>query len=105
MKVEMANKASTMTRCTEAVHVARKQMRTLKAENEELKRAKENNPNIDRINGRQKVKCLWHENAKCSREDCKFRHPRKVCKNYNQENCELGENCIVANKCKRKNLF
>jgi len=42
MKVDMANKASTLSRCTEAVRNARKQMRTLKAENEELKRAKEN---------------------------------------------------------------
>jgi len=43
---------------------------------------------------RQKAKCLWHEKAKCSREDCKFRHPRKVCKNCYQENCKLGENYI-----------
>merc|ERR1712030_179275 len=42
---------------------------------------------------KQKAKCLWHEKARCSRENSKFRHPRKVCKNYNQENCERGENC------------
>merc|ERR1712074_179092 len=35
---------------------------------------------------RNRQKCLWHEKSKCNREDCKFCHPRKVCKNYNQEN-------------------
>merc|ERR1712105_239675 len=42
---------------------------------------------------KQKSKCLWHEKARCNRKDCKYRYPRKVCKNYNQENCEHGENC------------
>ena len=43
---------------------------------------------------RQKIKCQWHEKGRCSRDDCKFRHPRKVCKDYNQDQCKLGNNCV-----------
>ena len=42
---------------------------------------------------RWKIKCQWHEKGKCNRYECKFRHPRKVCKNYNQDYCELGNKC------------
>ena len=49
MKVDMDNKAATLSRCTETVHNARDQMRTLRVENEELKKTKENKPNTDKI--------------------------------------------------------
>ena len=37
-----------------------------------------------------KIKCQWHEKGKCNRYECKFRHPRKVCKNYNQDYILIG---------------
>jgi len=49
MKVDTANKASTLARCAEAVHKARDQIRTLKEKNRELRRAKYNNPKMDKL--------------------------------------------------------
>ena len=53
MRADTENKASTLTRCAETVNKARDQMRTLKDENRELRRAKYNDPKVDKVKRRQ----------------------------------------------------
>ena len=42
---------------------------------------------------KQKIKCSWHEKGGCNKEECKFRHLKKVCKYYNQDYCKYGDKC------------
>ena len=42
---------------------------------------------------RKKCKCYWHEKSKCKRDECTFRHPTKVCRDYNKNGCEKGKYC------------
>ena len=53
MNVDMANKVSNMTRCTNAVRNARDKMRILSAENKELKKANYSNHKMDKTKRRQ----------------------------------------------------
>ena len=39
------------------------------------------------------TKCQFHEGNKCTNENCTFHHPKRVCKNYNQNKCDLGKKC------------
>jgi len=48
MKADITNKASMLARCAEAIRSTRNQMRTLKEENRELRKARYNNPKVNR---------------------------------------------------------
>jgi len=41
----------------------------------------------------KKTKCKYYENTKCIKENCTYRYPRRVCKNYNLNKCDLGRQC------------
>ena len=68
MRVDMANKASTLARCAEAVHKARDQMRMVKEENRELRRAKYNNPKMDKLKRRQEEEIKAKDEKKTIRK-------------------------------------
>ena len=38
-------------------------------------------------------KCYFFEKGKCTKPDCSYIHPKRVCKKHNQGNCELGIKC------------
>ena len=66
------------------------------SEGEEQSETTEERKPTEEYNGQeqtQEAKCSWHERGGCNREECKFRHPNKVCKNYIQDQCKYGTNC------------
>ena len=71
-------------------------MRKEESEGEELSETmKERRPTeeYNRQEQIQKIKCSWHERGGCNREECKFRHPKRVCKDYIKDQCKYGTNC------------
>ena len=50
------------------------------------------------------TKCFYHENTNCINLNCEYRHPNKVCKEYNRNNCYLGKDCD-DNHRKKKCVF
>jgi len=53
---------------------------------------------------KKKTKYQWHEKGRCSKQDCKYSHPAKVCTDYNQGYCVLGDRC-AENHPKRECAF
>ena len=38
-------------------------------------------------------KCYFFEKRKCTREKCRFRHPKSECERFKQNKCDLGSQC------------
>ena len=53
MKIEITNKASMLARCAEAIRRTGDQIKTVKEENRELRKAGYNNPKMDKLKRRQ----------------------------------------------------
>ena len=41
----------------------------------------------------ERTKCIYNEDANCSKENCTYQHPKRVCKNYNLNKCDIGRQC------------
>jgi len=72
---------------------------------EEEKRGKEPIEEYDRREKKQKhkIKCYFYENMMCMKDECQYRHPKIVCKNYKQNKCEWGNQCNDKHPKNRKN--
>ena len=57
----------------------------------------------DREDGRGK-KCYFFKKEKCTRENCKFRHPKEVCKKYTKNECHHEIYCYWSHPGKGSHL-